>query len=179
VRGYFKTRTIGRRLPVLRNPRHERFAQALAQGKTADAGYKNAGYKPNRHNACRLKTNEHIKARILELQQETHKAVVQHFVITKQYLVDALIENIEVSLGRRPVKISAGGVPTYTYRAEAANAGIKMAGREVGMFRDRSEVRVKMDFDDLTDEELLIRLRDEADALLLENQARNNGDSEG
>jgi hypothetical protein len=45
-------------------------AQALAQGKTANAAYEHAGYKPNRHNASRLKTNETIKARILELQQQ-------------------------------------------------------------------------------------------------------------
>ena len=42
-------------MPTLRNPRHERFAQELATGKTADAAYVLAGYKENRSNAARLK----------------------------------------------------------------------------------------------------------------------------
>jgi hypothetical protein len=68
----------------------------------------------------------------------------------------------------------------YLYRGEVVNNVIKMAGIEVGMFVEKKEnTHRNTDFDDLTDEELLIRLRDEADALLLENQARNNGDSEG
>jgi hypothetical protein len=29
-----------------------------------------AGYKPNRHNAARLKTNEHIQKRLAELQAQ-------------------------------------------------------------------------------------------------------------
>jgi hypothetical protein len=83
-----------------------------------------------------------------------------------------MIDNIEISLGRRPVKIGADGVPTYVYRAEAANTAIKMAGSKVGLFKDRAEVAHPMDFEDFTDEELLLKLRDEADALLLENRQR-------
>jgi hypothetical protein len=93
---------------------------------------------------------------------------VQQATITRQYLVDALIENAEIALGRRPVKIGVDGVPTYVYRAEPANSAIKMAGLEVGLFKDKAEVTHRMDFSDLSDEELLIRLRDETEALLLE-----------
>jgi hypothetical protein len=81
-------------------------------------------------------------------------------------LVDALIENVEESLARRPVKIGADGVPTYVYRAEAANTAIKMAASEVGLFQDKSDVRAKLDFEELSDEELL------ANALLLEHEAK-------
>jgi phage terminase small subunit len=35
-------------MPTLRNARHERFAQELAIGKTADAAYVLAGYRANR-----------------------------------------------------------------------------------------------------------------------------------
>lgn len=52
---------------VLSNPRHERFAQELAKGKTADEAYVLAGYQENRHNASRLKTTETIAARLDEL----------------------------------------------------------------------------------------------------------------
>ena len=35
--------------------------------------------------------------------------------------------------------------------ALAANTAIKMAGSEVGLFKDKGEIRHKMDFDNLTD----------------------------
>lgn len=54
-------------MPVLSNSRHERFAQELAKGKSASAAYVAAGFEPNRHNAARLNTNEHIQDRVEEL----------------------------------------------------------------------------------------------------------------
>ena len=67
----------------------------------------------------------------------------------------------------------------YLYRGEVANTGIKMAGLEVVLFKDKAEVTHRMDFSDLSDEELLLKLRDETEALLLERRARANGDNEG
>lgn len=55
-------------MPFLTNARHEAFAQALAKGKTADEAYALAGFKPNRGNATRLKANDSIQKRVLELQ---------------------------------------------------------------------------------------------------------------
>jgi phage terminase small subunit len=52
---------------LLANPRHERFAQALAEGKTATEAYVLAGYKANDGNASRLKGNERILARAQEI----------------------------------------------------------------------------------------------------------------
>jgi len=34
-------------MATLVNQRHEKFAQALAEGQSATEGYKNAGYAPN------------------------------------------------------------------------------------------------------------------------------------
>ena len=55
-------------MPALDNPKHERFAQALAKGKTADEAYVLAGYAENRGNATRLKANESVVKRVAELQ---------------------------------------------------------------------------------------------------------------
>ena len=52
---------------TLANPRHERFAQALAQGKPATKAYVLAGYKANDGNASRMKGNERISARVEEI----------------------------------------------------------------------------------------------------------------
>lgn len=54
-------------MPVLKNARHEAFAQALAKGMTADAAYEAAGYKANRGNATRLKANESVVKRVSEI----------------------------------------------------------------------------------------------------------------
>ena len=53
---------------VLRNPRHEKFAQELATGKTADAAYVLACYKENRSNAARLNASQDIQKRVAEIQ---------------------------------------------------------------------------------------------------------------
>src|SRR6516164_4924171 len=64
-------------MPILSNPRHEKFAQALAEGRPASAAYEEAGYSPNDGNAVRLKGNEKIKSRVAELQgQGAERAVV-------------------------------------------------------------------------------------------------------
>jgi len=52
---------------TLANLRHERFAQALARGKTATEAYVLAGYKANDGNASRMKGNERISARVEEI----------------------------------------------------------------------------------------------------------------
>jgi phage terminase small subunit len=54
-------------MPELSNPRHERYAQELAKGKTADEAYRLAGYSENRGNATRLKANESVLKRVAEL----------------------------------------------------------------------------------------------------------------
>lgn len=51
-------------MPVLKNARHEAFAQELAKGKTADEAYKLAGFKPNRGNAATLKQKQSISKRV-------------------------------------------------------------------------------------------------------------------
>ena len=60
----------------LTNLRHERFAQALAQGKAANEAYALAGYKANDGNASRLKGNERISARVQEVGRAAERAEV-------------------------------------------------------------------------------------------------------
>ena len=71
------------------------------------------------------------------------------------------------------MKLGPAAIPVeqYLYRGEVANNAIKMAGSECGMFQDKAEVTHRMDFSDLSDEQLLLLLRDETEALLLERRA--------
>ena len=60
---------------MLSNIKHEKFAQAVAKGLSAEDAYKEAGYKPNRHNASRLNTKDHIIARVAELTPQGTQAI--------------------------------------------------------------------------------------------------------
>jgi phage terminase small subunit len=64
-------------MPILSNPRHEKFAQGLAQGKPAIIAYEQAGYKPDRGAASRLSAKVSIQARVAELQgKSAERAIV-------------------------------------------------------------------------------------------------------
>jgi phage terminase small subunit len=54
-------------MPVLKNARHEQFAQALAKGKAQAKAYAAAGYKPSEHHASRLASNGKVAARVREI----------------------------------------------------------------------------------------------------------------
>jgi hypothetical protein len=59
----------------LSNTKHERFVQALIKGETLAAAYVAAGYRPNEKNAARLKKNEGVAARLVELQSKVAEKV--------------------------------------------------------------------------------------------------------
>ena len=54
-------------MAVLKNARHERFAQLIAEGKSQEAAYKEAGYKPSRSSASDLRSTPNISQRIADL----------------------------------------------------------------------------------------------------------------
>jgi phage terminase small subunit len=56
-------------MPVLSNPRHEKFSQELAKGQTPESAYEAAGFKPARQNAHRLMTKDDVAGRVRELQE--------------------------------------------------------------------------------------------------------------
>lgn len=96
----------------LKNARHERFAQELAKGKSQSEAYPLAGFKPNRHNAARLNTNETIQARVVELKEKAaDKAVITALDIAAQLDEDRIFARknkhssaaVSASLGKAKV----------------------------------------------------------------------------
>lgn len=84
-------------MPVLKNARHEKFAQALSNGKTADEAYQLAGFKPNRGNAATLKQKQSISNRITEIlkqieenDREANDRVIEKLAITKERVASEL-----------------------------------------------------------------------------------------
>lgn len=54
-------------MPVLKNAKHERFAQALAKGESAAQAYVTAGYRKHDGNAHRMSINEKIRSRVEQI----------------------------------------------------------------------------------------------------------------
>lgn len=84
-------------MAALKNPRHEKFAQGLSRGLTADQAYQDAGFKANRGNAATLKQKQSIQDRVAELleweqiveRRATEKAV-EKLAISKERVLAEL-----------------------------------------------------------------------------------------
>ena len=126
-------------MPMLRNAKHEMFAQALAKGMDVDEAYVEAGYTHNRGNASRLKATENVKARVAELMGRAETGVV----LTKQWVLEQLIDNAAEAK-------KAGQIAP-------ANRALELLGKELGMFIDRKEVGAPGDFDMIEDPDELRR----------------------
>ncbi|MET3790665.1 terminase small subunit [Aquamicrobium terrae] len=105
-------------MPVLPNPRHEAFAQALAKGKTATEAYADAGYKPNRSHASRLVAKGNIAARVAELQQKVAKKVE----VTVESLAGELEEARAIALQE---KQSSAAVQATMGKAKLFGLGVE------------------------------------------------------
>ena len=84
-------------MPVLKNARHEAYAQALAKGMTQDAAYQAAGFKPHRGNASTLRAKQNIQDRVAELTERAASKVV----VTVESLAGELEEARSLALGEK------------------------------------------------------------------------------
>src|SRR5262249_43073824 len=119
------------KMPALKNPRHEAFAQALARGMSASAAYVEAGYKANRHNAAALAREEHIRTRVAELQEEQlaiHQQATAAAAANKQVTIESLIAEAEAA--RAKAMSEKGG-------AAAAVSALTAKAKLAGMWREK------------------------------------------
>jgi hypothetical protein len=133
--------------------------------------YAQAGYKPSPSAPSRLFENVRIKERVQELVGR--KAV--EVIINKQFVTEALIDNLEKALGRKPVKIGAEGKECYVYRGDVANRALQLIGIEMGMFTEKREIKNVEEFSKLSDLELVQLLEREARALLEDHSSGDGG----
>lgn len=73
-------------MPMLRNPRHEKFAQLRADGMSIRKAYIEAGYLHNAGNGVKLSHVHTVSERIDELR----RGVIQHQEITREWVVAKL-----------------------------------------------------------------------------------------
>jgi len=137
-------------MPVLKNPRQERFAQLLSSGKTATDAYVQAGYKPSHSNGAWLARKEDISSRVAELNREAFEreraaaaVAAERTAVTRQSLIEMAQE------------IRQGAIADGQWAA--AVAATKEIGVLAGIRIERSERGAPGEFDwldKLTVEEL-------------------------
>jgi hypothetical protein len=110
---------------VLKNQRHELFAQALAKGATADAAYAEAGYSPNRGNATRLNANESVRKRVEEIKAAAARKTVNAIALTEADFLSRLIREADY--------MDEGA--SHSARVSA----VKIIGEHLGLLKNRME----------------------------------------
>lgn len=147
-------------MTTLPNAKHERFAQALADGKTQLEAHGIAGYKANRHTGSALAREPHISARVSEIltERESIQAkgvakAIERTAINKAWIIDRLVENVERAMQAEPVYRDGVATGEYQYAGSVANKALELLGKEVGMFVDRQLVQVG-EFDEMKPDEL-------------------------
>jgi phage terminase small subunit len=132
-------------MPVL-SPKHEKFAQHLAQGETATDAYELAGYKPSRFNASKLANNPAVKERVIQITTKNAETAAKAAAVT----TESLIEEAEALRAK-----------AYESRQfSAAVSALREKGVLSGKRIERHEVGGPGEFDHLTDTELLAAIRE-------------------
>ncbi len=152
-------------MSALKDQQHELFLQELLKGKTQGEAYLAAGYKCKNAsvasaNANRLLKNDRIALRFAELQAAVTERVVEKASVSKTWVVDKLVENVDRAMQHAPVrrKTASGGeeeIPgEFVYNGSVANKALELIGKELGMFIDRKEVGGPGEFDRMSLDEL-------------------------
>ena len=145
----------------LPNTRHERFCQAIVEGKAVDEAYAFAGYARNYANAARLAKTSHVLTRIDELRT----TIAYRHDMTADRLMGAYIEIVEFdprSLfkwdknGTCVVRASDELTPQVARMVESIEVkkdgslklkwakrtdALDQIGRMIGAFKDKLEVK--------------------------------------
>lgn len=162
-------------MPALKNIKHEKFVQNLVKGLTNGEAYIKAGYDAKNNDvasaaATRLLKDVRISARLAELTEIVADRAAEKTAISKAWVIDKLVENVERSMQERAVtkKVDGEVVETGEYRYDGAvtNKALELIGKELGMFVDRSEVKNVDAFKIAPDEELDEYIAVEAQELL-------------
>jgi len=149
---------------ILKNKRHEHFAQLVANGKTPPQAYVAAGYSEHgaAQSANRLLKNVEIANRVSELQrtieEPARERAIEKTALERAWVIDQLMENVAMAKQAVPV-FDRKGNPTgiYEQNLAAANRALELLGKEVGMFKD--QIKIEDERDRMSDEELRERVR--------------------
>lgn len=157
----------------LKNLKHERMAQLLADGKTQMEAYAGAGFggSPKAHASNTYNRYPDIQARVATILDERRRVIdegrakaVEEAAVDKAWVLRNLKDVVERCLQARPVMQGGKPVmidtpngeiaPAYVFQPQGANKALELIGKELGMFVERSEVGKPGEFAELDDKEL-------------------------
>ncbi|MGQ9368909.1 hypothetical protein [Azospirillum sp. ST 5-10] len=93
-------------MPVLPDPRHEKFAQLLASGLSTVDAYAAAGFQRHTSNAARLIANDRVRARVVELLEKTAAESIATET-AKQRVIRLAYEKLAQALPSIPITSAA------------------------------------------------------------------------
>jgi phage terminase small subunit len=154
-------------MPMLPNPKHEIFANYVAQGKTQVESYVLAGYAESQKNPATLANQPHVAERIRELRE---KAITRASVTADRVLQELarlgfadITEAISVTRGKVKIKDTKDLDPDL--RAAIAEirsgrdgtvvkfhdkvAALDKLGKHLGMWKDNLAIDVNVSLADL------------------------------
>jgi phage terminase small subunit len=119
-------------VPVLKNAKHERFAQELAKGKSQAEAYVAAGYKPSRSAATRLAADVNICERLAAIQERG--------AVRAELTLADIIDELEEA---RQVALTAA-----TPQSGSAVAATMGKAKLLGLVVDKAEVKSEVEVTD-------------------------------
>ena len=154
-------------MPVPDKPSWEKFAKAVATGKTQRAAYKSAGFKAKDADsaASDLANNPKIKQRIRELTARVTDKAVERAALTKEWVIEGLRSNAEKAL-----RVEGGSA--------VANRALELLGKELGLFRDPVD-KPPVKLEELPDEVLASMLEEARAEAAKDREARVSQAGEG
>lgn len=154
-------------MPVLKNARHELFAQRVAKGETLDAAYVAAGYRAHKQNPARLRGKDVVSGRIAEiLQKIEERTIVSVERLRQEYARVGMADITDVlSFKGKTVRIKDSSTLSPDITAAIAEVqqtkdGIRIKmhpkqpaldalGRHIGMFKENINLNVTVSLVDL------------------------------
>jgi phage terminase small subunit len=160
-------------MPILKSAVHERFAQLVAEGMRAKEAYVAIGRTGSAQAASNLRRRPDVSARIGELlaqkcriaERASEKALeraAEKQALSKEYVLTTLMEVVERSMQRVPVKGADG---EWRFDAQAATKALQLLGSHLGLFIDRKEVGKPGEFANLDAEEMRQAITERLSAL--------------
>jgi hypothetical protein len=123
-------------MPVLKNPRYEKFAQLVASGIAANAAFTQAGYK-GPQNAPRLRSNELVTKRIEELQVRSERKA-EMAALSRDELIGNLTDIVHATRARLSETRPGDGL-------KAAEMLVKMCGWNTAEHVKHDHVHLQVD----------------------------------
>lgn len=122
-------------------PKQEEFVKQYLVDLNATGAAVRAGYskKTAEVQGPRLLGN----VRVAEEITKRRAVISEKLEITQEWVIKKLVDNVERAMQAEPVRDREGNeTGEYTYAGSVANGALTLLGKHLGMFTDKSELKV-------------------------------------